>query len=113
MGADLNLTYQGVKMEDGYECMIWSTEGGSTFAIRLTDLAIVEMDLPYVLSQAIPTFSFFGLGAGKTVIQFTDIEVGAPDPSNFARPYGDCIKVYPTPTTHLNKFILRIFQPFW
>jgi len=103
MGADMNLTYQGIKMEDGYECMIWSTEGGSTFAVRLTDLAIVEMDLHYVLSQVIPMFPIFGLGAGRTLIQFTKIEVGAPDPSNFAPPSGVCIKVYPTPPSSPKK----------
>jgi len=96
IGDNFNLTYDGIKEVDGYQSMIWQTPDNTTFAVRLSDLAVVEIDLPYALTQAVPIFSFFGLGIGNTIIQFTDIVVGAPDPSNFKPPTGTCIKVYPT-----------------
>jgi len=100
MGGNLNLTYKGLKTVNGFDCMVWKNEAdGSIFDVRLTDLAIVEMDLPYVLSQAIPLFGFFGLGEGSTVIEFTEIVLGAPDPSSFMPPVGACIHVYPPPAT--------------
>jgi len=44
-------------------------------------------------------FAFFGFGRGHTIIEFTDIVVGSPDPSNFLPPAGACIKVYSPPST--------------
>jgi len=98
--------------------MVWQDEGDdTTFFVRLTDLAIVEMDLPYVLSQAVPIFAFFGLGRGKTTIHFMDIVVGAQEPSVFMPPDGVCIHVYPPPMTtstirydELPTFISTVFE---
>jgi len=95
MGGELNLTYVGVQVVNNYECMIWQGFDGTTFAVRLTDLAVIQIVLPYALTQAVPVFSFFGLGRGHTTINFENIVVGAPDPAVFQPPKGICLDVYP------------------
>jgi len=108
MGGNLNLSYKGVEVKDGSQCMIWEDDQShSIFDVRLSDLAIVEMDLPYVLAEAVPIFSFFGLGEGRTIIHFTDIVIGAPDPSIFIPPPGACIHVYPEPNDDVQTIHFR------
>jgi hypothetical protein len=94
MGGGMNLTYNGTKVVDGFECMVFSSSDGYLFAVRLMDLAIVEVDLPYIIAQLAPYFEFFGWGAALSRVMLTNIVVGAPDPSNFNVPTGQCIEIY-------------------
>jgi len=96
MGGNLNLTYNGTATVDGFLCMVWwSSSTGITFNVRLQDLAIVQIDLPYILSRSVPFFSFFGLGSAVTRIDFSDIVVGTPDPASFNAPDGVCLHTNP------------------
>jgi hypothetical protein len=94
MGGEMNLTYNGTKIVDGYDCMIFVGSDGTTFAVRLLDLAIVEIDLPYFLGQVVPYFNFFGNGAALTQLYLSNIVVGPPSQSNFNPPGGTCIQIY-------------------
>jgi len=62
--------------------------------VRLMDLAIVEIDLPYLIGELAPYFSFFGYGGALTRISLTNIVTGPPDASNFNIPPGQCLELW-------------------
>jgi len=90
MGANMNLQYIGTDEIDGYLCLVWEASGLYSFPftiyVRVNDLATVEIDLPYVMSEAVPFLSILGNLGGTTYIRFTEIVVGKPNPSNFYPP---------------------------
>jgi hypothetical protein len=96
MGGDMNLTYNGTRVVDGYDCMVFTSSSGYLFAVRLMDLAIVEIDLPYFISELAPYFNFLGYSSALTRVTLSNIVTGPPDASNFNVPGGACIEVYNT-----------------
>jgi len=73
-----------------------TTFTGTYFYVRTTDLATVEIDLPYIYNQIAPVFQFFGAFSGTTFIRFTNIVVGTPSSSNFQKPAYPCNHVPPS-----------------
>jgi len=96
MGGDMNLTYNGTRIVDGWDCMVFVSAGGTYYAVRLKDLAIVEIDLPYLIGELAPYFNFFGFGSALSRISLFNIVTGPPNPSNFNVPAGACLEVYNT-----------------
>jgi len=94
MGGEMNLTYNGTRNVDGYDCMVFLSNSGFLFAIRLLDLAVVEVDLPYFVGEVAPIFNFFGWGNALTRVTLSNIVAGPPDPSNFSPPQGACLQIY-------------------
>jgi len=91
MGANMGLVYKGTATVDGYLCLVWeSIVNNFIFYVRVTDLATIEIDLPYVFTQIAPIFNFFGGFYGTTYIRFSNIVVGTPSPSNFYPPPYQC-----------------------
>jgi len=97
MGGNLNLTYNGTARIGNQDCMVWKTPGGSAFFVSLANLAVIEIDLPYLLSEVAPVFGFFGLGNALTRIHIDNIVIGTPSASNFAIPKGACILTNTSP----------------
>jgi len=110
MGGAMNLTYNGTRIVDGYDCMVFSSNDGFLFSVRLLDLAVVEVDLPYFIGQLAPYFDFFGFGNALTRIMLTNIVTGPPDPSNFNVPAGACIQMYNSSTLDHSKLGNRPFE---
>jgi len=102
MGGNMNLTYNGTRVVDGQECMVFLSNTGYLYAVRLEDLAIVEVDLPYFIGELMPYFNFFGYGDALTQVSLSNIVIGAPDPSNFYPPQGVCLQVYNDSTINYN-----------
>jgi hypothetical protein len=94
MGGGMNLTYNGTRQVDGYDCMVFSSNTGYLYVVRLLDLALVEVDLPYFIGTLAPYFDFFGFGNALTRVMLTNIVTGPPDPSNFNIPTGACIQIW-------------------
>jgi hypothetical protein len=94
MGGELNLTYNGTRVVDGFECMVFNSNDGYLFAVRLLDLALVEIDLPYIIGELAPYFEFLGSGSALTRVVLSNIVAGPPDQSNFSPPTGACIQIY-------------------
>jgi hypothetical protein len=74
------------------------------------DLAIVEIDLPYIIAQLAPYFEFFGWGDAISRVLLTNIVVGAPDPSNFNVPAGQCIQTYNSTIVNYQNLPPRPFE---
>jgi hypothetical protein len=62
--------------------------------VRLLDLAVVQIDLPYLLGTNAPWFAFFGRVSALSEISIFNIVVGPPDPSNFDIPPGACLQMW-------------------
>jgi hypothetical protein len=90
MGSNMGLTYKGTQTIDGYLCLVWESSTKYLFFVRVSDLATVEIDLPYVLTQIAPIFNFLGGFYGTTFIRFSNIIVGTPSVSNFQKPPYAC-----------------------
>jgi hypothetical protein len=90
MGSGMGLVYKGTQTVDGYLCLVWESNSNYMFFVRVTDLATVEIDLPYVLTQIAPIFNFLGGFYGTTYIRFSNLVVGTPSSSNFQKPTYAC-----------------------
>jgi len=90
MGANLGLQYEGYGKVDGVPCMVWKDMYGYIYDISLSNLAVIEIDLPFAISSVIPYFNLLGRGQGTTYVRFSNIVVGTPDPSNFSPPTYQC-----------------------
>jgi hypothetical protein len=73
--------------------MVFESNNGIFIDVRLMDLAVVEIDLPYLIGELAPYFTFFGRGGFLSRISLFNIVTGPPDPSNFNIPAGNCLQV--------------------
>jgi len=91
MGGDMNLTYNGTRIVDGWECVVFVSSSGILFVVRIKDAAIVEIDFPVPIGTSLFNLNVQGILMAR--ITLYNIVIGPPNPSNFNPPPGVCLEI--------------------